>query len=206
MPVRTLFPTLVYREKLVARGGEALRRDVLRECLVAREIDEEGLRWSKRQYIGGYTSYASMNDLHARFSTFAELRDRVDAHVRKFSRALEWDLQGGRLEMTACWINVMPARCAHGLHLHPLSAISGTYYARMPKGASPIKFEDPRLSRMMGAPPRKEGCSVRSRQHVEEPAAEGEVVLFESWLRHEVPAFGASKEERVSVSFNYEWR
>ena len=32
----------------------------------------------------------------------------------------------------------------------------------------------------------------------------GRVVLFESWLRHEVPP-NQSSSERVSISFNYSW-
>jgi len=32
----------------------------------------------------------------------------------------------------------------------------------------------------------------------------GQVVLFESWLRHEVPSHPTAAE-RVSVSFNYNW-
>jgi uncharacterized protein (TIGR02466 family) len=32
----------------------------------------------------------------------------------------------------------------------------------------------------------------------------GEVLLWESRLRHEVP-MNLAEEERVSVSFNYEW-
>ena len=34
-----------------------------------------------------------------------------------------------------------------------------------------------------------------------EPAA-GSVFLWESWLRHEVPA-GRARSERISISFNY---
>jgi uncharacterized protein (TIGR02466 family) len=36
------------------------------------------------------------------------------------------------------------------------------------------------------------------------PAAAGNVVLFESWLRHEVPPNPVAAE-RVSISFNYNW-
>jgi len=32
----------------------------------------------------------------------------------------------------------------------------------------------------------------------------GEVLLWESWLRHEMP-MNMSEEERISVSFNYGW-
>jgi len=35
-------------------------------------------------------------------------------------------------------------------------------------------------------------------------ARAGQVVLFESWLRHEV-SLNAVAAERVSVSFNYSW-
>ena len=36
------------------------------------------------------------------------------------------------------------------------------------------------------------------------PAEAGNVILFESWLRHEVPS-NRVPEERISVSFNYAW-
>jgi uncharacterized protein (TIGR02466 family) len=33
----------------------------------------------------------------------------------------------------------------------------------------------------------------------------GDVLLWESWLRHEVVG-GTAKKQRISVSFNYAWR
>jgi uncharacterized protein (TIGR02466 family) len=36
------------------------------------------------------------------------------------------------------------------------------------------------------------------------PATAGKLVLFESWLRHEVPPNPVAAE-RVSISFNYGW-
>jgi uncharacterized protein (TIGR02466 family) len=36
------------------------------------------------------------------------------------------------------------------------------------------------------------------------PARAGQVVLFESWLRHEVMANPVATE-RVSISFNFNW-
>jgi uncharacterized protein (TIGR02466 family) len=44
----------------------------------------------------------------------------------------------------------------------------------------------------------------KNRQWVTLPAVAGQVVLFESWLRHEV-ASHPTAAERVSVSFNYSW-
>jgi len=36
------------------------------------------------------------------------------------------------------------------------------------------------------------------------PAQAGTLVLFESWLRHEVPPNPAASP-RISISFNYNW-
>jgi uncharacterized protein (TIGR02466 family) len=36
------------------------------------------------------------------------------------------------------------------------------------------------------------------------PAQPGSLLLFESWLRHEVVA-NPSRSERVSISFNFGW-
>jgi uncharacterized protein (TIGR02466 family) len=106
--------------------------------------------------------------------------------------------------MSDCWINVMGRGSAHGGHLHPHAVISGTYYVKTPAGSAGLKFEDPRLSRLMAAPMRRAGAPRERRAHVEYPARAGRLVLFESWLRHEVPAGGAAAE-RVSLSFNYHW-
>ena len=92
----------------------------------------------------------------------------------------------------------------HGLHLHPLSTLSGTYYVAVPAGAPALKFEDPRLERFMAAPPRLARARRANRPWVTVGAAAGRVVLFESWLRHEVTP-NPLAAERVSISFNYSW-
>jgi uncharacterized protein (TIGR02466 family) len=106
--------------------------------------------------------------------------------------------------MTDCWLNIMPKLVVHGLHLHPLSTLSGTYYVRVPAGAPGIKFEDPRLDRFMAAPPRKSTAKRETQAWGTFPAAPGQLVLFESWLRHEVVPNRVAAE-RVSISFNYNW-
>ncbi len=196
MPIQELFPTLVYSAPLGAASA-GLNRELLAECRAVRDRDAAGRRWSARNYPGGYTSYGSLDQVHRLSSTFIALRERLDRHVARYARALRWDLRGGRLAMSDCWINVMGRGGVHGAHLHPQAVVSGTYYVKAPAGSAGLKFEDPRLSRFMAAP-------MRRRVHVEYPARAGRVVLFESWLRHEVPPGGAAAE-RVSLSFNYHW-
>ena len=196
MAIRALFPTLVYQAPLATAASRHFIQTLADECRALAASDAAGQRWSARHYLGGYTSYGSLDRLHLVSSVFATLRQRLDPHVRAFAGRLHYDLAGRSLAMTDCWVNVMPAGVVHSLHLHPTSFISGTCYVEMPKGAGVLKVEDPRLSRMMAAPPRV--------AHVSVPARAGDVVLFESWLRHEVPA-GGSAAERVSLSFNYHW-
>jgi uncharacterized protein (TIGR02466 family) len=194
----------VYAAALEPRGAKAFNAQLLREIRQLRLDDRAGRRWSALNYAGGYTSYGSVSRLQQVSPTFAALERKLVRHVRVFSRALRLDLAGRTLSMTDCWANVMPHRVVHGLHLHPLSTISGTYYVQTPAGSPGIKFEDPRLDRMMAAPPR---WAVGRRDRgpwVVLPATAGRVVLFESWLRHEV-APNPVRSERVSVSFNYSW-
>jgi uncharacterized protein (TIGR02466 family) len=106
--------------------------------------------------------------------------------------------------MTDCWVNIMPISAAHSMHLHPLAFLSGTYYVATPRGCPGLKFEDPRLDRFMAAPPRLPGAGRENQAHVTYPAREGQLILFESWLRHGVPQ-NRVEAERISVSFNYNW-
>ena len=202
--IEAWFPTLIYHEPLLKRGGSSFSAELLRECHQIRDYDHAGQRWSTKSYPGGYTSYGSMDHLHQFSSTFDRLRELINPHVAAYARALDWDLRGGRLEMTDCWINIMPKGCAHSFHLHPQAVVSGTYYVKTPRGSSGLKFEDPRLSRLMAAPPRKSRGKASQQAHVVYPAKSGQVILFESWLRHEVPT-SLIDDERVSISFNYHW-
>ena len=200
--IQEWFPTLIYYAALQRAGGAAFNRELLKECYQLREFDDAGRKWSVKNYPGGYTSYGSIDKLHRFSSTFEELEKKITRHVLAYAKALEMDLTGRKLEMTDCWVNIMPNRVVHGLHLHPLSTISGTYYVRTPRGCSTIKFEDPRLSKFMAAPPKV--VDAVNRPHVTYEAEAGKVVLFESWLRHEVGA-NPAKTDRLSVSFNYNW-
>ena len=220
MSFQTFFPTLVYHAALSsgARSSASsktatharLLKELHRESLTIRDVDHEGQEWSKENYSSsfsqGFTSYGSWDQLHRSSPTFGELEKQIDRHVAKFARRQNWDLRGGCLQMSSCWVNVMPAGAAHSLHLHPLSVVSGTFYVAVPKGASPIKFEDPRLDRFMAQPPRSPKAPLAMQPFVALKPRQGDLILFESWLRHEVPPLKPGvRGERISVSFNYDW-
>jgi uncharacterized protein (TIGR02466 family) len=204
MTTHRLFPTQIYSARLQSAAWRAFNARLLRECLQLQRDDDAGRRWSAQNYPGGYTSYSSANRMHDLSPTFALLQRKLQRHVTAFARSLELDLEGRELTMTDCWVNIMSRHVVHGLHLHPLATISGTYYVQTPPGSPGLKFEDPRLERFMAAPPRKADSRMENRPWVTLPAQAGGVLLFESWLRHEVAA-NPTARQRISVSFNFGW-
>ena len=204
MTVHAFFPTYIYTANLQSAGSKDLNRQILQETRQLRDDDVAGRKWSAKNYPGGYTSYGSVHHLQRISPTFEFLQRKLQRHVKAFAEAVQWDLTGRKLEMTDCWVNVMARQTVHGLHLHPHSTLSGTYYVQVPARSPGIKFEDPRLDRMMAAPPRRADAQPENRTWITVPAVPGQLVLFESWLRHEV-APNPTASERVSVSFNYNW-
>jgi uncharacterized protein (TIGR02466 family) len=203
--IETLFATKIYRVELAGAKSERLNREIAAASRSIAEDDEAGQRWCARNGYPGYTSYASLNDLPWRVPAFGELVKALDGHVAAFAKELEYDLQGRKLALDSLWINVLPPGGVHTSHIHPHSVISGSYYVTVPDGASALKIEDPRLGLMMAAPPRKKKAKPENRQFAYMAPAPGTVLLWESWLRHEVP-LNQAESERISVSFNYAWR
>jgi uncharacterized protein (TIGR02466 family) len=204
MTSKPFFPTRIYCSPLVKTSSNKFNDELLLECQKIKDFDKKGRAWSAKNYVGGYTSYASIPQLHNFSSTFLNLEKKITKHVKSYVNELELDLRGRNIGMSDCWLNMMPAQTTHGLHLHPNSFISGTYYVSTPKDSAAIKFEDPRLERFMYAPPKKANAKRENQPFVSFPVERGMLVLFESWLRHEVPA-STNTTERVSVSFNYSW-
>jgi uncharacterized protein (TIGR02466 family) len=200
----SLFATRLRRAPLGGRDPEALRADLAQAVdMLARE-DGAGRRWCRDHAYPGYTSYASLDDLPTRASAFADLRRRIDRHAAAFSDEVGFDLAGGRLKMDSLWVNVLSPGGVHTGHIHPHSVISGTYYVELPPGSSALKLEDPRLAMMMAAPTRRPDAAADLQPFVAIAPEPGEVLLWESWLRHEVVR-NQAKTPRVSVSFNYSW-
>ena len=71
---------------------------MLDDCHKLRAHDTAGQRWCRKNYAAGYTSYASMSNLHRTFSAFTELEKKIRPHVGRFVRGLDMDLQNARLE------------------------------------------------------------------------------------------------------------
>lgn len=199
MPSRALFATIFYEAAL---DDAALLAALAHSCRGLARDDAAGRRWSREHGYAGYTSYASLNDLPARDPDFADLKRHLDRHARAFVADASLDLGGRKPRLDSLWINILRPGGAHSGHIHPHSIISGTIYVEVPQGAGPLKLEDPRLPMLMNAPARAADAPEALRTFVYATPVPGTIFLWESWLRHEVPASRA-KADRVSISFNY---
>ena len=199
MPVRNLFATRLYEKNLDDADFVA---ELDHGCRMLAEDDRAGRSWSKAHGYRGYTSYASLDDLPQRDPVIGELVRRLNKHVAAFAEDCAFDLGGRKLKLDSLWVNILKPGGTHSGHIHPHSVISGTVYVAVPPGSGALKFEDPRLVMMMAAPTRRDDAPEELRSFIYAEPAAGSILLWESWLRHEVMP-NAAKEERISISFNY---
>ena len=202
--IKSLFATRLYTAALSDFSTLIDGSELENSCLAIAEEDEAGQSWCEENDFPGYTSYASLTDLDWRFPIFKDLITSLDKHVKAFVLDLDFDLGDKKIKLDSLWINILPFGGVHTAHIHPHSVISGTTYVAMPAGTSAIKFEDPRLATMMAAPSRTKEAREELRSFIYAEPNIGDVLLWESWLRHEVP-MNMADEDRISISFNYSW-
>jgi uncharacterized protein (TIGR02466 family) len=198
MPVRSLFVTRLYEgevedERLLADLGHSIRTFAA--------DDTAGRRWSREHGYSGYTSYASLNDLPKRDPAFAELARLLGRHAAAFADDCAFDL-ARRPRLDSMWANLLKSGGHHSGHIHPHSIISGTLYVEAPANSGAIRFEDPRLPLMMAAPTHRMDAPEELQTFVSFEPRPGLLLLWESWLRHEVLP-GSGKADRLSISFNF---
>jgi uncharacterized protein (TIGR02466 family) len=198
MSTRSLFATKLYEAAL---GDGALLEELAHTIRSLAAEDSAGQRWSRDHGYKGYTSYASLNDLTRRDATIHELSKVLARHATRFASDCAFDLPR-KPRLDSLWVNLLKGGGHHSAHIHPQSIISGTLYVEVPTGSGSIRFEDPRLPLMMAAPVRSDDAPEELRPFITVQPRPGLLLLWESWLRHEVLP-GTGRGERLSISFNF---
>jgi uncharacterized protein (TIGR02466 family) len=198
MTVRTLFATSLYEAAL---GDDDLLAELAHSIRTLAIDDQAGRRWSRDKGYKGYTSYASLDDLPRRDPAFSDLGKLLGRHAAAFAADLAFDLPR-KPRLDSLWVNLLKPGGHHSSHLHPHSILSGTLYIEVPAGSGAIRFEDPRAGLMMAAPPRRADAPEALQPFASVSPRAGQLLLWESWLRHEVLP-GTAKADRLSVSFNF---
>jgi uncharacterized protein (TIGR02466 family) len=198
MSVRNLFATRLYEAEI---ADPALLGDLAHSIRSLAADDRAGIGWSREHDYAGYTSYASLDDLPRRDPAFGDLAKLLTKHSAAFASELAFD-RSAKPKLDSLWVNLLKGGGHHSAHIHPHSVISGTFYVEAPKNSGAIRFEDPRLAMMMASPPRRADAPEELRSFFTVEPRPGLLLLWESWLRHEVLP-GKAKAERLSISFNF---
>jgi len=102
------------------------------------------------------------------------------------------------------WANISPKFAYNSSHVHGGCLCSGVYYVQttVPKSGR-LRFEDPREQSRLIVPQYRAGAqNSRTWETVYFDPIPGRIIIFPSWLRHDVGA-NMTEQDRISVSFNY---
>ena len=196
MTIRNLFATPLYETEL---SDPAMLAELAHSIRSLAADDRAGIGWSRDHGYKGYTSYASLDDLPVRDPAFGDLKRLLTRHAAVFAKDLAWEIKP---KLDSLWVNLLKSGGHHTAHIHPHSILSGTLYVEAPPGSGAIRFEDPRLAMMMAAPQRRADAPETLRTFVAIDPRPGQLLIWESFLRHEVLP-GTTKAERLSISFNF---
>ena len=201
--VSSLFTTEVYRSDFAGTSFDPLITRLDEACRTLAAEDSAGQAWADKNGYLGYTSFDSIFELSAHAPVFAELMSVLDDQIEIYASLVELDLRGQKPKVQRSWVNILRPGGSHGAHIHRHSSFSGTLYISVPDGAGALQFEDPRLTQMMHAPLRNKAAREPRQPFVKVAPTRGSLLLWESWLRHEV-LVNRSDDLRISISFNYD--
>jgi hypothetical protein len=163
--------------------------------------NERFFAWQRDQHALGLRAEPAYLEL-VRSSEWRSLLSMFDSYARAFLESLDkgalWPPTSSAAASSSsrpplfCWAAIARDGNSHLSHTHPDNLLSGVYYARVPaSGAGALLFDDPRGPRW-----------PFDGRFIHRPQA-GELVLFPSWLVHQVtPTTSADHEARVAFSCN----
>ncbi|SKA35196.1 conserved hypothetical protein [Enhydrobacter aerosaccus] len=184
--VQELFPTTIWIVDL--KASEAVPFNAHLKTEIEKII-------SPRPKVPAGSNWQTPQDLHTR-PAFADFVKLVEMAARGVARFLQVDQHA--MMITGCWANINPPGAYHPTHNHPNNYLSGVYYVAVPEVGSHILFQDPRPAMIMPRPRQFTRVTVNAADAQSKP---GRMVLFPSWLRHNVPA-NDGQSERISIAFN----
>ena len=101
------------------------------------------------------------------------------------------------------WINCSSAGSFNTAHVHPGAEISGVFYISVPPGSGQIVFRDPRPQSEMSGLQNKFGKFLKCLDPRFSVRPElGDILLFPSWLMHQVEPGKGQQGLRISMALN----
>ena len=167
--------------------------DQTEEKEIEKIIVEEGMR----NNIGNSTSKNSdiFNGNLKKLKQFCD--EQVNLYVKKIMNPKE----GLNFYITQSWLNVTKPGEWHHNHSHATSIISGVFYVSTGEDDR-ITFSDPNANMKEMLRPDPEEYNIFNSVTWSFPSVTNELILFPSWLNHEVEVNEKATTDRISLSFN----
>jgi uncharacterized protein (TIGR02466 family) len=164
-----------------------------------RDLEEECIRRSTLDSgrIATNTGWQS-NNIFSDDDFFSDFILEIEEQANRFAKELEICQ---KVKLNNSWININGYKDFNRRHTHQNSIISGVFYIKVPDKSSRLRFYHPAFHLMV----RDWNVDIKYNEYTSDIwniiPEEGKLVLFPSWLEHEVDQ-NLSQEKRISISFN----
>lgn len=185
--ITRLFPVGLYTKKL-----EDLYTNTVRDVI------QEAYRSSEMAVF----NKASINQYILDLPELKDLRSALDAEVNNaFIEMYQPDSQEVKLNITSSWVAFTGDNQAHHIHSHPNSFLSGVFYLSTDNDS--IIFRNPHASLLNTWDIYSEKPITNFiAQTWELPVEDMTLLIFPSWLEHEVNFRPPKESLRISLAFN----
>lgn len=187
MKIETIFANWIAYENLSLDN-----KSIEEFCHRKRMEDPVGRVFSNR---GGWQS----NDLYEKDGELKELTNIINSRIQNLAVNFDYSKD---LQICNYWININKRNNKNVPHTHPISLISAVYYVKVPENSGEIIFHTPlqNYDEFISENIVKKYNAYNSSIYTYQPK-EGDLLLFPSWLSHNVSA-NQTEEERISIAFN----
>ena len=201
------FPTCIYQGQYTDHVKYNVQ---LLDMIKKLKSDETITALSKENYGAGWTSYHATNgNFNSEYNLAnnpitEELQTFIWDSVKNYFSTIGIDTSHLQfLRLGVVWANINSKYSYHTFHTHENSYYSGCYYVKVPTASGDIVFKDPRSSMRSFelSPNENQKFSDAVIRQIPVNPLPGSIVLFPSWLEHEVQQ-NLTDDDRVSIAFN----
>ena len=152
---------------------------------------------------GMYTNYnnSSSNNNYIFNTKLKKIKQFCEEHIKIYVKEVINPKNEIDFYITQSWLNITKPQESHHPHFHTNSIISGVFYISTEEDDN-ITFLDPAIKVREPISFDKKEFNVWNSTTWTFPVNNNELVLFPSWLNHQVESNEKAATDRISISFN----
>lgn len=128
------------------------------------------------------------------------IKEKIYSLCRKYIETAGYNINPDLLYLDM-FVSRMKAGEGHGVHNHPNSLLSGVFYLNIEDGSSPIVFHNPNEVKNFVIHKTIQD-TMFNKNYFTYNVKNGDVLIWESWIKHEVPSNKKLNGVRETLVFN----